>query len=409
MGVLVNILFLSIGRLNNIADNGIYTDLLREFRDNGHNVFVISPREKRLNLPTEHSVEEGVNFLRVKIGNITKVNLVEKGISTIMIENLFLKELKKYYADIKFDLVLYSTPPITFDKVIRYVKKRDGANSYLLLKDIFPQNAVDLNIFNKKGPFYWYFRHKEKNLYRNSDFIGCMSKANVDYVLKHNSNIDSETVEVCPNSIEPMNIQVSQNDRVQIREKYDIPTDKTVFVYGGNLGKPQGINFLIDCIRANEGNKQSYFLIVGSGTEFGKLENFFNKENPKNSKLLSQLPKIDYELLANSCDVGLIFLDKRFTIPNFPSRLLSYMQASMPVLAATDINTDIGEVIESGNFGYWCESGNLEGFNQLVNKLCDRELRVGLGINARNYLENHYTTKRSYEIIMSHFNKEEKR
>lgn len=206
-----------------------------------------------------------------------------------------------------------------------------------------------------------------------------------------------------------MNIQVSQNDRVQIREKYDIPTDKTVFVYGGNLGKPQGINFLIDCIRANEGNKQSYFLIVGSGTEFGKLENFFNKENPKNSKLLSQLPKIDYELLANSCDVGLIFLDKRFTIPNFPSRLLSYMQASMPVLAATDINTDIGEVIESGNFGYWCESGNLEGFNQLVNKLCDRELRVGLGKNARNYLENHYTTKRSYEIIMSHFNKEEKR
>lgn len=405
----MNVLFLTIAKLNNIADNGIYTDLLREFRDNGHNVFVISPREKRLALPTEHSVEEGVNFLRVKIGNITKVNLVEKGISTIMIESLFLKELKKYYTDIKFDLVLYSTPPITFDKVIRYVKKRDGANSYLLLKDIFPQNAVDLNIFNKKGPFYLYFRYKEKNLYRNSDFIGCMSKANVDYVLKHNPNINPKTVEVCPNSIEPMNIQVSQNDRVQIREKYDIPTDKTVFVYGGNLGKPQGINFLIDCIRANEGNKQSYFLIVGSGTEFGKLENFFNKENPKNSKLLSQLPKIDYELLANSCDVGLIFLDKRFTIPNFPSRLLSYMQASMPVLAATDINTDIGEVIESGNFGYWCESGNLEGFNQLVNKLCDRELRVGLGKNARNYIENHYTTKRSYEIIMSHFNKEEKR
>ncbi len=405
----MNILFISIGRLNNIADNGIYTDLLREFRDNGHNVFVISPREKRLNLPTEHSVEEGVSFLRVKIGNISKVNLVEKGISTIMIESLFLKELKKYYADIKFDLVLYSTPPITFDKVIRYVKKRDGASSYLLLKDIFPQNAVDLNMFNKKGPFYWYFRYKEKNLYRNSDFIGCMSKANVDYILKHNSNINPKTVEVCPNSIQPIDIQVLENDRAQIREKYDIPTDKTVFVYGGNLGKPQGINFLIDCLRANENNKQSYFLIVGSGTEFGKLEKFFNKENPKNAKLLSQLPKNDYEVLANSCDVGLIFLDKRFTIPNFPSRLLSYMQASMPVLAATDINTDIGEVIDNGNFGYWCESENLDEFNKLVKRLCDGELRKCLGKNARNYLKNHYTVKHSYEIIMSHFNKKEKR
>ena len=146
----MNILFLSIGRLNNIADNGIYTDLLREFRDNGHNVFVISPREKRLNLPTEHSVEEGVNFLRVKIGNITKVNLVEKGISTIMIESLFLKELKKYYTDIKFDLVLYSTPPITFDKVIRYVKNVMELTHICYLRYI-PQNAVDLNILIKKA------------------------------------------------------------------------------------------------------------------------------------------------------------------------------------------------------------------------------------------------------------------
>lgn len=165
----------------------------------------------------------------------------------------------------------------------------------------------------------------------------------------------------------------------------------------------------MECIRANENNKQSYFFIVGSGTEFKKLENFFNKENLKNAKLLSHLPKKDYEALANSCDVGLIFLDKRFTIPNFPSRFLSYMQASMPVLAATDINTDIGEVIESGKFGYWCESVDVDRFNQLVNKLCDAELRKDLGRNARYYLENHYTAKNSYEIIMKHFNKDEKR
>lgn len=405
----MNILFLSIARLNDINEYGIFTDLLREFKNNNHEVYVVCARQKKYGLDTECSIEHGINMLRVRIGNITKTRTIEKGVSTLILEQHYLRAIKKYYKKVKFDLIVYTTPPITFDKVIRYVKKRNEASSYLLLKDIFPQNAVDLNMFNKEGPFYWYFRHKEKNLYRNSDFIGCMSKANVDYVLKHNSNINPETVEVCPNSIEPMNIQVLENDRVQIREKYDIPTDKTVFVYGGNLGKPQGINFLIDCIRANENNKQSYFLIVGSGTEFGKLENFFNKENPKNAKLLSHLPKKDYEVLANSCDVGLIFLDKRFTIPNFPSRILSYMQASMPVLAATDINTDIGEVIESGKFGYWCESGNLEGFNQLVNKLCDRELRVGLGKNARAYLENHYTAKHSYEIIMKHFNKEEKR
>ena len=260
-----------------------------------------------------------------------------------------------------------------------------------------------------KSLIYKSFRDKEERLYKISDHIGCMSNANVEFLLKYNPTIPKEIVEVCPNSIEPVDVDTSEQERKQIREKYNIPIDKTIFIYGGNLGKPQGIDFLIDCIRANEVNENSFFFIVGSGTEFRKLENFFEKEKPKNAMLRNQLPRNDYELLANSCDVGLIFLDKRFTIPNFPSRLLSYMQASMPILAATDKNTDIGKVIESGSLGYWCESVDADKFNQLVNKLCDEELRIGLGRNARHYLENHYTAKHSYEIIISHFNKEEKR
>jgi glycosyltransferase involved in cell wall biosynthesis len=401
----MNILFLSIGRIQNIEDNGIYTDLLRQFRNNGHNVFIVHQREKRLNLPTEFVEDGGVNFLRVRIGNITKTNVVEKGISTIMIERLFLKEIKKHLKDIKFDLVMYSTPPITFEKVITYIKKRDNAASYLILKDIFPQNAVDLGMFGKNSIFYHYFRRKEKRLYRQSDFIGCMSQANVDFIIKHNPDIDPKIVEVCPNSIEPLNIDKNDEKIREIRKKYNIPTDKTVFIYGGNLGKPQGIDFLIECLKANEDNDKVFFLIAGSGTEFNKLRNFFDNEKPKNSNLLNQLPKDDYETLANSCDVGLIFLDKRFTIPNFPSRLLSYMQASMPVLAATDTNTDIGKVIENGNFGFWCESRSVEDFNKLVEKLCNRELRAELGKNGRTYLENNYTAKHSYDIIMKHFDK----
>lgn len=399
----MNILFLSIGRLNNIEDRGLYTDLLRQFRDNGHKVCVVSPREKRLKKPTEYVKENGVQFLRVRIGNITKTNLIEKGISTLMIESIFLRAIKKYLKDIEFDIVIYSTPPITFEKVIRYVKKRDSASTYLLLKDIFPQNAVDLNMISKNSLLYKYFRFKEKKLYSQSDYIGCMSQANVDFILRNNTEVSPETVEVCPNSIEPLTIKKDEKKIREIKKRYNIPYDKTVFIYGGNLGKPQGIDFLIDCLKANKANAQVYFVIAGSGTEFNKLKDYFNNEQPSNAQVFEQLPKEDYEVLANSCDVGLIFLDKRFTIPNFPSRILSYMQASMPVLAATDVNTDIGEVIEEGQFGYWCESNDVEQFNKKVQELCDIKLRKQMGVNAKRYLEDNYTAKHSYEIIMNHF------
>lgn len=62
-------------------------------------------------------------------------------------------------------------------------------------------------------------------------------------------------------------------------------------------------------------------------------------------------------------------MDHRFTIPNFPSRVLSYMQAKIPVLACTDSNTDIGKIIEEAGFGSWCESNDVNGFVECVNKI----------------------------------------
>ena len=87
-----------------------------------------------------------------------------------------------------------------------------------------------------------------------------------------------------------------------------------------------------------------FFLIVGDGTEFAKIEAYVNEDKPSNVKLMKRLPKEDYDKMVGACDVGMIFLDHRFTIPNFPSRLLSYMQAKIPVLACTDVNTDIGKI-----------------------------------------------------------------
>lgn len=399
----MNILYLSIGTIDNLEKKGIYTDLLRQFRDNGHNVYVVCRNTSEPNKSTIYESKGGAHFLRVKTGSLQS-SYIKKGITTIMLEKLYLKAIKDNLNDIKFDLVIYATPPITFAKVIQYVKKRDNAKSYLLLKDIFPQNAVDLNMFSKINPVYAYFRQKEKKLYKQSDFIGCMSQANVDYVLNNNKEAHPEKVEVCPNSIEPTPIKKDETKEKAIRKKYNIPLNRTTFLYGGNLGKPQGINFLIRCIEANKNNKNVYFVIAGAGSEFNKIQDYLSENNITNAQLFKRLPKEDYEVLATSCDVGLIFLDYRFKIPNFPSRLLSYMNAAKPVLAATDVNTDLGKIIEKGNFGYWCESTDVNEFIKKLNKLCNRNLREKLGANARNYLEQNYTSKHSYEIIMKHFN-----
>jgi hypothetical protein len=396
----LKVLFLTLLTTKDINDRGLYNDLLRTFVQHNHEVFVISPIERRNKKPTQLIKTNNATIINVKTLNIQKVNIMENGIGSLLLEYQYLKAIKKYFNDVKFDLVLYSTPPITFSKVVSYIKNRDNAFTYLLLKDIFPQNAVDLGFIKKNGIIYNFFRKKEKELYNISDKIGCMSPANVKYVLKHNSYIPSHKVEVCPNSIEPVTLEQNTSEKVFIKNKYDIPNDKIIFVYGGNLGKPQGIDFLIAVLDSNKTNHNCFFLIIGDGTEYDKLEKWFQENKPTNAQLRKILPKADYDKLLCACDVGMLFLDKRFTIPNFPSRILSYMENGMPVIAATDVNTDIGAVMEKGKFGFWSESGDVDVFNNNIEKLSDFNIIERMGNYANEYLKENYTSEISYLKII---------
>lgn len=395
--------------MEGIESHAIYPDLLRQFRDFGHHVYVVARRERRTGLPTELIEDHGAHILYVRVGNITKCGRLEKGISTILIEQQYKNALKTFFPTVRFDLVLYSTPPITLVGVVEYIKKRDQAKTFLLLKDIFPQNAVDLGMLRKNGPqslLYRYFRHKEKRLYAVSDGIGCMSPANVEYVLKHNPEVERDKVFVSPNCIEPLDLALSEAERLALRSKYGIPLEKKVFVYGGNLGKPQGIPFLIECLRKVKDQKDCFFLIVGDGTEFSKLNAFVQNEQQENVRLMQRLPKEDFDRMVAACDVGMLFLDHRFTIPNFPSRLLAYMQAGLPVLACTDPNTDVGKVLAENGLGWWCESNDCDAFSALVADIVQTNLGE-MAPRITTYLDTYYNAKNVCQDIITFLYKQQ--
>lgn len=404
----MNILFLTMTRFVSVEAHGIYTDLMRKFRDEGHQVYVVTPLERRLHTDTNLKEENGVHILGVKTLNVQKTNVIEKGIGQVSIEWLFKKAIQKYLSDVRFDLILYSTPPITFPKVIAYCKHRNPqAKTYLLLKDIFPQNAVDLGMMSTtglKGVLYNFFRNKEKKLYALSDHIGCMSPANVQYVLDHNPEVDPKKVEIAPNSYEvpSSQYQVPDEEKNLIREKYGLPIDKPIFIYGGNLGKPQGIPFLIECLEANKNRTDCHFVVVGNGTEYGKIDTWFKNTNPKSVSVFASLPKKDYDQLVSSCNVGLIFLDYRFTIPNYPSRLLPYLMEKKPIIACTDPNCDTGTIAESNGYGYWCPSNSVEAFTKAVDRMLSSDIKQ-MGENGYKFFLENYTVQNTYDTIMKRF------
>jgi glycosyltransferase involved in cell wall biosynthesis len=377
----------------------IYTDLAEEIKRCGHEIVVVTTDANEDFVRTQLSEERGLRILRVRTGQMYDVGLLKKGISVITLKFFLLGAIKKYLSNENFNFILFETPPITLVDVVKWAMQYFKCPSYLMLKDIFPQNALDIGLMKENGIVYSFFKHKENQLYKTATVIGCMSEANKQYILNHNKAIVEYKMEIFPNTKRIQSIPLKSNN-YDIRKKYDIPLDAVVALYGGNMGKPQGLDFFTEIIKSNKERKNVFFVLAGRGTERNMIKDFLLKEKISNAKLLDSLSRDDYEKLVIESDIGLIFLNKKFTIPNFPSRVLTYFEYGLPVIAATDKNTDFCEMIVDSKAGFWSEAGNIKAFNINLEKLIDsKEGRVEMGISGRRYLENNYDVSKSIKIL----------
>ena len=162
----MKILYMSLDY--NLEGNGLYQNLVNGLLNKGHKIIIVRPGKETKLL----KIDDNLRVLDVKTGNPFEKNKFKKGINQVLLNYYFKIAIKKNLDNEKIDLVLYATPPITLCGVIKYCKEKYKAKTFLMLKDIFPQNAVDLQMITKNGFIYKYFRKQEKEYYKISDFIG---------------------------------------------------------------------------------------------------------------------------------------------------------------------------------------------------------------------------------------------
>ncbi len=401
----MNIIFVTIAYPRTSEESNLYSDLMDEFAEHGHNVYVACSIEEKFKLDTNLAQANGIDVLRIKTGNIiANPNYLAKGLALLQLQSKFIRAINQYFKDITFDLILYSTPPIQYNRIIKYLKRKSNATTYLLLKDIFPQNAIDIGLFEKWNPVYWHFRRQEKETYRLSDRIGCMSPANVKYLLKNNVDLAPKKVEVCVNSLKDKGI-LNEHEKIAIRNKIRknllINENDLLLIYGGNLGISQGLSFLFEILKTYKNFQNINFLIVGEGTWFNQIDRFIIEGDYKNVTLLKRVSPDDFKEMMIASDIGLIFLNPKFTIPNFPSRLTSYLEVGLPVIACTDYITDLGDIVESAQCGYKIISGDLKSFQKTIEDILAKPdyLKV-VSHNSRKLFLKDYTTLLSYQTII---------
>jgi len=391
----MRVLFLLLYHPEPHESSNLYADLVVEFAKNEHEVVVVSAAKE--GDPTTFKKENDIAVLRVKTKPFFNVHPVAKGIATLLLPIQFKKAIVKFLSETTFDLILAPTPPITFVDIISYFKKKYTVKSCLILRDIFPQNARDLGMISNPLLFH-YFRKKEKKLYRYSDFIGCMSQGNIDYVVNHNPEINRKKLFLLPNWQKAA--PLLERDE-SIKEKYGL-SGKFVAIFGGNIGEPQKVENIVTLAKQYQGNDHIVFLIIGSGARKNYIEQLVIDSALNNVIIKDSLPRSDYEQLVANADIGLISLSEKFTIPNIPSKTLSYFNAKIPVLAAIDANTDYGKLLEDSGAGLWSVTGDLETYKRNFEILYNStELRNKMGENGYVYLLKHLTVEIACETIVN--------
>lgn len=342
--------------------------------------------------------EDGATVARVRTGQIKGAAKVLRAIQEARLSPVFWNAARDFLLAHPADLIVFYSPSIFFGALVGRLKALWRCPAYLILRDLFPQWAVDAGLL-KKGLVWSYFRRVELRQYAVADCIGVQSPANLHYFRE--SLPDCEyPLEVLYNwaSLEPRHVPARD-----FRGKLGLQ-DRVIFFYGGNLGVAQDLGNIIRLAAALRSHAKAHFLLVGEGSESERLKDSIRAERLTNIQVLPSLPEDEYLALLSESDVGLVSLDRRLKTHNLPGKLLSYMERGKPVLASVNAGNDLQAILEAHRAGVCLVNGEDQALASAARRLTeDDSLRVEMGRNSRRLLEHLFSADAAVQQILRRF------
>ncbi|WP_394392276.1 glycosyltransferase family 4 protein [Shewanella woodyi] len=281
---------------------------------------------------------------------------------------------------------------------MRKLKREYGCFNYLILRDMFPQWAIDEGLISDKSPITSYFRFFEKLNYKASDAIGLMSDANVEYFNRLHPGY--ENLKVLRNWADT-NPYSSINLTLNVREQFNLQ-NKVIYFYGGNIGHAQDMANLLRLVNAMKHHSEAHFLFVGQGDE---VELVLREKKDKNLTNLTFIPSVsqdEYKQLLTQVDVGLFSLARSHQAHNFPGKLLGYMVQSLPILGSVNLGNDLIKFINDESSGFAYVNGEDEQLlSSALHLLQNEPERHRIGCNAKQVLIKHFSVESAVNNLLN--------
>jgi len=320
-------------------------DLCKEFTNQHHDIHVVFPSP----FTQEHLEIDASNtfpIMKIKVpdlrsGGMIRRALVELSLSFILI----LKFRKTSWADLKFDGVIWYSPSIFLGLFAWYIKYKNNCKGYLILRDIFPDWALDVGIL-KKNVIYYVFKMFERFQYNVATVIGIQTPGNIKY-FEANSILKNK-VEVLCNWLTPPQKPYPDLDFKIENSKL---SGRQIFVYAGNIGPAQNVEGIVQIAEQLSSNDSIGFLVVGRGSQMERVQNLITRKDLPNILIMDEVESKFIPALYEQCSCGIVSLNSDHKSHNIPGKFVSYIHNALPVFAILNQGNDLAEIIDAEKIG----------------------------------------------------------
>lgn len=319
-------------------------DLAKEMVAQGHEPTVVVPAPGQ-DAPWRVERQDGVEVLRVRTMRTKDVGRPRRALAEWWLPHAMLRGLRSSpLARTRWEGIVWYSPTIFLGSMVEKLKRQCGCRSYLILRDLFPDWAVDAGVM-RKGLAYRYLKQVERRQYAAADVIGVQTPAN-EPIVARDAPPDA-TIETLHNwlakpELRPTSVDLSRGPLA----------GRTIFAYTGNMGAAQGMDCLIDLAQRMKDRCDAGFLFVGRGSELPRLRARAEAMKLDNVQFVDEVDAEEIPGILAQCHVGLIALDPRHTTHNIPGKLLTYLHAGLPVLARINAGNDLEALIRDERIGF---------------------------------------------------------
>jgi glycosyltransferase involved in cell wall biosynthesis len=370
-------------------------DLAREFARQGHSLCVLLPAPDQRE-PWKLEEFDGSQLLRLKAPRTKDIDYVRRTLAEIampftMLRNLRKSPLKKE----RWDGVIWYSPSIFHGAFVSSLRKSSRCKSYLIVRDIFPEWAVDMGLMGRGLP-YRFFDAVARYQYSVADVIGVQTPGNLRYF---DTWLDQprRLLEVLQNWLDK-----PAQMRCSIRVDQTALAGRKVIVYAGNMGVAQGMDIFLDLVGRMRFRSDIGFLFVGRGSDAARLKVAAQLRQLDNVVFFDEIDPDEIPDLYAQCDAGIVALDPRHKSHNTPGKFLTYMQSHLPVLANVNPGNDLAQMIRDERVGQVCETNQVDELLQLTLKLIDQIASDStLSVRCNALFEREFTVENTVKQIVA--------